>query len=134
LRRGMGVADARALHPSVEVVERQPAAERKLLESLADWCDRYTPLVALDGGDGLLLDIAGCAGLFGGEEAMLEDLCSRLSRQGFMARAGLASTPGMAWAAARFALPAVAAGREAEALAPLPLVALRLDPRLRARL
>ena len=99
---GMGIADARAMHPGIEVVEAEPEADRRLLESLADWCDRYTPLVALDGSDGLFLDITGCAHLFGGERALLDDLLSRLFHQGFEARAGLASTPGAAWAAARF--------------------------------
>ena len=48
-----------------------PGADRALLDAVADWCDRYTPLVALDGDDGLMLDITGCAHLFGGEEALL---------------------------------------------------------------
>lgn len=116
------------MHPSIEIVEENPEADRRLLESLADWCDRYTPLVAIDGNDGLFLDITGCAHLFGGERALMKDLLARLFHQGFEARAGLASTPGAAWAAARFRSPAVIApGAEAELLAPLPLTALRLD-------
>ena len=98
----MGIADARAMYPAIEIVEAEPEADRRLLEALADWCDRYTPLVALDGPDGLFLDITGCAHLFGGEEAMLDELLPRLFQQGFAVRAGLASTPGAAWAAARF--------------------------------
>ena len=74
----------------------------RLLEGLADWCDRYTPLVALDGSDGLLLDVTGCTHLFGGEQAMASDLVSRLYGFGFSVRIGLAATPGAAWAAARF--------------------------------
>jgi protein ImuB len=128
LKTGMGIADARAMHPGIEVVEAEPEADRRLLESLADWCDRYTPLVALDGADGLFLDITGCAHLFGGERALLDDLLSRLFHQGFEARAGLASTPGAAWAAARFhGTSIVPAGGEASLIAPLPLAALRLD-------
>ena len=131
----MGIADARAMYPGVEVVEAEPQADRRLLESLADWCDRYTPLVALDGCDGLLLDITGCAHLFGGEKAMLSDVLARLFQQGFHARAGLASTPGTAWAAARFLSDGVVEpGAEDETLAPLPLSALRLDPVTRAGL
>ncbi|MGO4832901.1 DNA polymerase Y family protein, partial [Rhizobiaceae sp. 2RAB30] len=134
LKRGMGIADARAMHPSLDVVEADPEADRRLLESLADWCDRYTPLVALEGEDGLFLDITGCAHLFGGEKAMLDDLLLRLFHQGFSVRAGLASTPGAAWAGARFALPVIAPGDEQEALAPLPLAALRLAPETRSGL
>ena len=47
---------------------RMPIAA--LLEAVADWCDRYTPLVGLDPPDGLMLDITGCAHLFGGEAAL----------------------------------------------------------------
>ncbi|MFN3545891.1 MAG: Y-family DNA polymerase [Mesorhizobium sp.] len=128
LRRGMGIADARAMHPSLEVVEADPVAEERLLEGLADWCDRYTPLVALDGRNGLHLDITGCAHLFGGERAMLEDLLRRLEEQGFCARAAIASTAGAAWAAAHFARGVILeAGGEAAFLRALPLSALRLD-------
>ncbi|MCT7376372.1 DNA polymerase Y family protein [Chelativorans salis] len=135
LRPGLGVADARAMHPSLEIIEANPEANRRLLTGLADWCDRYTPLVALDGDDGLFLDITGCAHLFGGEEKMMEDILSPLLAQGFDARAGLASCPGAAWAAARFLSPSVIPpGGEADALAPLPLSALRIDPDSRAGL
>lgn len=135
LKRGMGVADARAIHPSVEVLEADPASDRGLLESLADWCDRYTPLVALDGVDGLLLDITGCAHLFGGERSLLDDVSSRLLRQGFHCCAGLASTAGMAWAAARYLHGGIVpAGEEEDVLSPLPLAALRLDPGICASL
>ncbi|MEP9374574.1 DNA polymerase Y family protein [Mesorhizobium sp. KR1-2] len=129
LKPGMGIADARAMHPGIEIVEADPAADRRLLESLADWCDRYTPLVALDGSDGLFLDITGCAHLFGGERALLDDLLARFFHQGFDVRAGLASTPGAAWAAARFRSPdIVEPGDEEKMLEPLPLAALRLEP------
>lgn len=128
LKRGMGIADARAMHPSLEVVEADPVAEKRLLEGLADWCDRYTPLVALDGQDGLHLDITGCAHLFGGERALLDDLLKRLHDQGFSPRAAIASTAGAAWAAARFGRGVIIeAGAEAAFLRNLPLSALRLE-------
>lgn len=130
LRRGQGLADARAAHPGLDIVPADADADRRLLEQVADWCDRYTPLVALDAPDGLYLDITGCAHLFGGEGGLARDLLTRLKGQGLAVRAGLASTPGTAWAIARFGArraAAVAAGNEAGALAPLPLAALRLD-------
>lgn len=135
LKRGMGIADARAMHPSIDIVEADPEADRRLLEGLADWCDRYTPLVALDGADGLFLDVTGCTHLFGGERAMLDDILSRFFHQGFDVRAGLAATPGAAWAAARFSGDLiVVSGEEDALLAPLPLAALRIDPDIRASL
>ncbi|RRI02730.1 DNA polymerase Y family protein [Mesorhizobium tamadayense] len=135
LKRGMGIADARAMHPSIDVVEADPEADRRLLEGLADWCDRYTPLVAIDGEDGLFLDVTGCTHLFGGERAMQDEILTRFFQQGFDVRAGLASTPGAAWAAARFHGDRIVAGGEEEALlAPLPLSALRIAPETRASL
>ncbi|MGB3503075.1 MAG: DNA polymerase Y family protein [Mesorhizobium sp.] len=128
LRIGVGIAEARAMFPTIEVIEEDPAADRSMLEALADWCDRYTPLVALDGADGLFLDITGCAHLFGGERALLDDLMTRFSHQGFDARAAIASTPGAAWAGARHASATILEpGEEAGFIAPLPLAALRLD-------
>ncbi|TIR12185.1 MAG: DNA polymerase Y family protein [Mesorhizobium sp.] len=135
LKRGMGIADARAMHPSIDVVEADPEADRRLLEGLADWCDRYTPLVAIDGEDGLFLDVTGCTHLFGGERAMQDEILTRFFQQGFDVRAGLASTPGAAWAAARFhGDRIVAGGEEAALLSPLPLSALRIAPETRASL
>ncbi|CDX62825.1 Protein ImuB [Mesorhizobium plurifarium] len=135
LKRGMGIADARAMHPSIDVVEADPEADRRLLEGLADWCDRYTPLVAIDAEDGLFLDVTGCTHLFGGERAMQDEILTRFFQQGFDVRAGLASTPGAAWAAARFHGDRIVAGGEEEALlSPLPLSALRIAPETRTGL
>lgn len=59
---------------------------------------------------------------------MVADLVFRLVQQGFCACAGLASTPGAAWAAARFGGGRIIApGEEEEFLAALPLASLRLD-------
>ncbi|OWK18696.1 hypothetical protein AJ88_00745 [Mesorhizobium amorphae CCBAU 01583] len=90
---------------------------------------------ALDGADGLFLDVTGCTHLFGGERTMLDEILSRFFHQGFDVRAGLAATPGAAWAAARFCGDRiVAGGEEEELLAPLPLAALRIEPEIRASL
>lgn len=135
LKPGIGIADARAMHPSIEIVEAEPARDMSCLESLADWCDRYTPLVALDGEDGLFLDISGCAHLFGGEKAMLRDLLTRLHAQGFDARGAVATTVGAAWAAARFfRAKVVEPDCEADLMTPLPLAALRIEPAVRCGL
>ena len=127
LKRGMGVADARAMHPSVGIVEADPEADRRLLEALADWCDRYTPLVAVDAPDGLLLDTTGCAHLYGGEEALVADLAARLEQAGFAYTIAIAGSIGAAWAAAHYGEPArYPCGEERSLLSPLPLAALRL--------
>src|SRR5439155_233061 len=67
-------------------------ADAKTLSDIADWCDRFTPLVALDPPHGLFLDITGCAHLFGGEAALLQTLVRALARQGFAVSAAIAGT------------------------------------------
>ena len=130
---GLPLAAARALVPGLMVFAADPAGERQTIEDLADWCGRYSPWTAVDGAAGLWLDVTGCAHLFGGETALLEDLVRRLKGFGFAARAALADTPGAAWAAARFASGpagawvAIPPGETGPALAPLPAAALRLD-------
>jgi protein ImuB len=127
LKQGVALAQARAMHPHLIAAPEDQAADTLLLEALADWCQRYTPLVALDGCDGILLDISGCAHLFGSEHKLRHDLLARVRELGFSARAAIASTIGVAWAAARFdAIPIALSGQERELLAPLPLAALRL--------
>jgi protein ImuB len=61
---GMALADARAMIPALAVHDADATADAELLGRLADWCERYSPLVALDGKDGLLLDVTGVAHLF----------------------------------------------------------------------
>ena len=46
---GMPLATARAMLPALEVIDADPVADGKTLNAIADWCDRFTPLVALDG-------------------------------------------------------------------------------------
>ncbi len=102
LKAGMGLADARAMYPKLPVVEADPEADQRLLEGIADWCDRYTPLIGLDPPDGLLLDVTGCAHLFGGEAALARDLVRRLAQQGLRARVAVADTAGCAWGVAHY--------------------------------
>ena len=128
LRVGQPLADARAMYPALLVDHADEAADARLAEAICDWLGRYTPLVGLSAPDGMMLDISGCAHLFGGEEAMRQDIVRRLSLQGFKARTAVAGTVGAAWAFARFGTKRVVAGTELrETLQPLPLAALRLD-------
>jgi len=116
------------MHPDLVAAPEDAAADAKLLDLMADWCQRYTPMVTADPPDGILLDIGGCAHLFGGETALATDLARRLIRLGFASRMALADTIGAAWAAARYGRNKVcASGDERRLLAPLPLAALRLS-------
>ena len=101
LRPGMAVAQALAIVPRLAIAEAEPEADAAALERLARWCHRLTPLTAVDGTDGLWLDITGCAHLAGGEAALLRDLLARFARDGLHARAAVADTPGAAHGVAR---------------------------------
>lgn len=134
LGSGMMLTDARARLPELQAHAAEPAADARLLEDLAGWCERYTPHVALDRshpypGGALWLDVTGCAHLLGGEAALREDLLARLRRQGLAAAAAIADAPGAAWAVARYGrAPIVPPGGAPVALAPLTVAALRLAP------
>lgn len=136
LTPGMTVALAQAMSPGVVVVDADPDADASALERLAVWALRYTPIVAPDGPDGLVLDTAGADHLQGGEVALLADIVGRLRAAGIAARAALAETGAVAWGLARFGPAGCIApvDRAWEAIAPLPVAALRLDPALAAAL
>ena len=106
LHAGLALAQARAMHPALQAIEEDAEADAVLLEKIADWCLRYTPLVAVDAPDGLLLDISGCAHLYGGEEALVADLAARLEQAGFAYTIAIAGSIGAARAAAHFGEPA----------------------------
>ena len=128
LEFGLPLANARAICPQPQVFDADDAADAKTLDDIADWCDRFTPLVALDPPHGLFLDITGCAHLFGGEAAMLQTGMRRADRarlcrqRGDRLHLGLrahhdAPCPGRI----------IADGEEAEAVSPLPVFALGAD-------
>jgi protein ImuB len=128
LEVGLPLANARAVCPDIKVYDADHAADTEALNHIADWCDRFTPLVALDLPHGLLLDITGCAHLFGGEAAMMAMLCGALQRQGFIVAAAIAGTPVCARTLTR-CTPGriVVSGEEADAVMPLPVFALGAD-------
>ncbi|HWE46459.1 MAG TPA: DNA polymerase Y family protein [Caulobacteraceae bacterium] len=123
------VADALALEPDLVTEDADPVADLAALEALADWCVRFSPAVAVDAPDGLILDIEGGEGLWGGEQAMLDDLVLRFARAGIPACAAVADTIGCAWALARFGAgrSVVPSGAQRQWLQPLPIESLRLD-------
>lgn len=126
---GMVVADAKASVPNLHVLDDRPGLEKKLLTTWGHWCIRYTPIVTMDPPDGLVLDATGCTHLWGGEQAYIEDITSRLTTKGFEVRIALADTVGAAWAVARFGknIPVVPLGQHRDILSGFPPAALRLQ-------
>jgi len=134
LYRGQPLANARAMIQNLAVVPADERADLALLENIADWCDRFTPLVATDPPDGIFLDITGVAHLFGGEVQMLKHVTEKIAAQGFAMQAAIAGTSLAARALARFANRSIAKpGDDRALIAPLPIAALDCgEDRLRA--
>ncbi|MGP1353842.1 MAG: DUF6504 family protein [Parasphingopyxis sp.] len=122
----LALADARARVPDLAVHDHDPLADAYWLDRLARDCVRYTPMVAADPPGGLLLDITGCAHLFGGEEALARTAAARLEAIGMTVRSARGSTAQSAHALARHGS-GDGAG-EAAAIRRLPVAALELDP------
>lgn len=138
LSRGQTQADALAMVPHLICEPADPRADTQALETLALWCERWSPAVSIDASDegreGLFMDMTGADHLFGGETAMLVQMRQRLERAGVRARLALAETPGAAWGLARYGSfddtpPAPGPDQTRETLGPLPLEALRLRPK-----
>ena len=125
---GLAFTDARARAPNLVAEDLDPVADAKALTALGDWMIRLSPLVAIDGTDGLILETKGCDHLYGGERAMMEMVSSLLERNAIPHQLGLAGTPGAASALSRAAPgTCLKEGEEQTGLADLPVAALRLS-------
>jgi protein ImuB len=126
---GMPLADGRALVHEIEVFDDKPDRNIKLLKGLAEWFIRFTPWVAIDAPDGLVLDITGCAHLWNNEAHYLAQISNRMLEIGYTTKLAIADTIGTSWAVARFSSQEniVPARKQYYALLPLPAASLRLE-------
>lgn len=130
LAPGMTLADARARVPDLEVLGHDPGADDRLLQSVLEDFDRFTPMAALDRPHGLMLDVTGCAHLFGGEAGLRKAVLARAGRMGLQVRLALARTPQTARALARFGPGGIVPrDRDGEWARRLPVAATELAPR-----
>lgn len=93
VRAGHALNAALALTPDLVTVPRAARRERELLERVAAWCHRFTPIVSLEADDELLLEVQGSVHLFGGVEALMERVTNGLRAQGLEMQPALAATP-----------------------------------------
>ena len=135
LRAGMTVSKAQAMIPDLTVMDAEPEADAEGLQKLAVWAlQHYSPVVAADPPDGIVIDATGAAHLHGGEEAMLDDVIARLRGMGVTALTALADNWGAAHGFAHFGrfvrgkpIFIAPAGGSASLVRDLPLAALRLS-------
>ncbi|MCX7891790.1 MAG: DNA polymerase Y family protein, partial [Burkholderiales bacterium] len=136
VRPGMALAAARALARDLDVRERDPAAETEALLGLAGWAGRFTPSVALELPDALLLEIGGSLRILGAAARIAAAARAGAAAMGFTALAACAPTArGASWLAragveALIESPAALAGR----IAALPLAVTGCDAATREAL
>lgn len=102
IRAGMPAAKAQALFRGLMLVDADPVADASALERITLWAlTQYSPIVAVDGADGIVMDTEGADHLQGGEEAMTSGIANRFRSKGLTARVAIADTWGAAHACAR---------------------------------
>jgi protein ImuB len=133
---GAILADARATIPALTIQEDPTAIFEDVIQKMAVWFIRYSPVVAVDAPDGIIINATGCAHLWGGEEEYIGHITTRLQQLGYTIKIAMAGSIGAAWALAHFGVGAsiVQHGDEKNALAFLPPVALRIDDEIASRL
>ncbi|WP_082336894.1 Y-family DNA polymerase [Rhizobium ecuadorense] len=138
LRVGMPAAKAQALVQGLTMVDADPVADLATLERLTLWAlSQYSPVVAMDPPDGIVMDTEGADHLQGGEDLMLSGFVNRFHARGLAARAAIADTWGAAHALARSTdreMVIIRRGETAKAVNRLPLSSLRLPAEIIASL
>lgn len=102
LNRGQPLRDAHAMCAGLLTRPARPRQEADFLGALHRWAGKFSPWVASDAPDGLVIDLTGCAHLFGGEEQLADQVTQDCADLGLSVCFGIADTLGAAWALARF--------------------------------
>jgi protein ImuB len=87
------------------LIEHDPIADRKSLESLADSLHCFSPIVGVEqteNPESCLLDVTGLANLFGGEAGLQKKVIRFLADQGYVVFSSIADSVGMAWGLAHY--------------------------------
>lgn len=146
VRPGMPLPLAQAMAPGAYVEPFDPVRDCRALYTLATWCLRFSPLVALDDAlfnakacgklseisalhYGITLDLTGTQKLHGDISAFASSLLALFNGA---AQVAVAPTLGAAWALSRYGAPGspvvvLSPAGVAQALALLPVKALRID-------
>jgi len=116
LTLGLPLAEARALCPALQTRPADRLREAAFLTLLRRWAGKFSPWVSEEGHEGLLIDLTGCAHLFGSEAALVTQVEADCAALRLTVRVGLADTGGAAWALARYAGRGAAPGRNGDAI------------------
>ena len=108
--------DASAMCGNLVTHSADPLAEAAFLGVLRRWAGKFSPWVAEEAPASLMIDLTGCAHLFGGEPSLLVQAESDCADLGLTVQAGIADTAGAAWALARFAGQVAGTDRNGDAI------------------
>ena len=103
LSHGQPLRDALAMCPDLITRLQNRQLEARFLASLRRWASKFSPWVAEEVPNALVIDLTGCAHLFGGELGVIQQMESDCLDLGLSVHIGLADTKGAAWALARYA-------------------------------
>jgi len=99
---GMPAAKAQSLLRGLMMVDADPGADRVALERITLWAlTIYSPIVAVDGIDGIVMDTQGADHLQGGELPMVTKIANQFLGRKLTARVAVADSWGAAHACAR---------------------------------
>ncbi|ASW08563.1 Y-family DNA polymerase [Rhizobium sp. 11515TR] len=134
VRVGMKAAEAQALFGGLLMVDADPSADAVALERISFWAlTQYSPIVAMDGADGIVMDTEGADHLQGGELPMLTGIANRFRARGLTTRVAVADTWGAAHACARAIsreIVIIPPGETVRAVEHLPISKLRLPDKI----
>ncbi|WP_438748294.1 Y-family DNA polymerase [Pararhizobium sp. O133] len=134
VRFGMAAAKAQALFQGLTMIDADPVADALALERITLWAlSQYSPIVAMDAPNGIVMDTEGADHLQGGEEPMLIGIVNRFRGRSLTARVAIADTWGAAHACARAITRetvVVPRGKTARAVERLPISLLRLPEKV----
>jgi len=99
---GQSLRDASAICPHLFVQTQNSYAETQFLKGICRWSSKFSPWVATEGNNGLIIDITGCSHLFGGEDKMITHILLAYDELGLTTKIGCADTVGAAWALSRY--------------------------------
>ncbi len=141
VRARQSIAEASALVSQIVVIKVKRVTVERALGGLAEVALGYGATVALSSPDTVWVDITGSAHLFGGEEALAQDLAERVRELGHRVKIAVSAGPELARAFARWsavshrkagegvgAIAIITPSRTPLAAAELPIHALPLGP------
>lgn len=136
ITKSMVLADARALHPFLNIFDFKEGQATILLKKLAMELIRYSPCVGLDSEEGLWIEASGCTHLWNGEANYLQNILLQFKKMGYQVHGAMAGSMGMAWAVARFGRSGtiLQSKQHLAVLRQLPPVSLRLEAQVLERL